>query len=210
MLTIASTAANCGQQRVPSMHANTVTFVDTVLAASAAELLRFINSPSPTLGFPVTFAANPAWSVLATHQGHAMRMTQFQDAKHGLAAAVNFFAANPGFTGSVDGVAVVCEDEWYERSALGEVGGGHSDPMNAPRPAMQSRLSLENACAPQRCLSLSRRRRTRACRARAPWRAGYDRRTRYGRAVHRREVSHLWTETVVRRGGYGLQSTDGI
>ena len=107
MLTIASTAANCGQQRVPSMHANTVTFVDTVLAASAAELLRFINSPSPTLGFPVTFAANPAWSVLATHQGHAMRMTQFQDATHGLAAAVNFFAANLGFTGSVDGVAVV-------------------------------------------------------------------------------------------------------
>ena len=123
------------------MHANTATFVDTVLAASAAELLRFINSPSPTLGFPVMFAANPAWSVLATHQGHAMRMTQFQDATPGLAAAFNFFAANPGFTGSVDGVAVIAAPP-SPAPAILDVSGALMGPRAAKATTKKARRSV--------------------------------------------------------------------
>ena len=85
------------------------------------------------------FAANSAWSVLATHQGHAIRMAQFQDATPGLAAAVNVFAVNPGFTGSVDGVAVVAAPLSPASAALdvsgadGTKGGKGNDKKKARR-----------------------------------------------------------------------------
>ena len=51
---------------------------------------------------------------------------------------------------------------------------------------------------------------TRACRARAPCRAGCDRPTHYERTLHRREASLLQCKTVVRRASCDLQHTPGL
>ena len=64
--------------------------------------------------------------------------------------------------------------------------------------------------APLRWLSLGRWRNTRACRARAPCRAGCDRPTHYGRVLHRREASLFRCKTVVRRASCDLQRAAGI
>ena len=51
---------------------------------------------------------------------------------------------------------------------------------------------------------------TRACRARAPCRAGCDRPIRYGKALHRQEASLLRCMTVVRRASCDLQRLASI
>ena len=61
-----------------------------------------------------------------------------------------------------------------------------------------------------RCLSLGRRRSTRAYRACAPQGAGCDRSTYHGRTLCRRTASLLHCKTVVRRARCGLQSTIGF
>ena len=71
-------------------------------------------------------------------------------------------------------------------------------------------IRVARARAPLRWLSLGRWRNTRACRARAPCRAGCDRPTRYERALHRRKASLLRCKTVVRRASCGLQRAAGI
>ena len=77
-------------------------------------------------------------------------------------------------------------------------------------PAAHSRLSRdrrEGATA----LAVSRRwRNTQAFRVRAPCRAGYDRPTRHGRALHQWKASHLPCKTVVRRASCVLQRTAGF
>ena len=71
-------------------------------------------------------------------------------------------------------------------------------------------IRVARAQAPLRWLSLGRWRNTRACRARAPCRAGCDRSTHYERALHRREASLLRCKTVVRRASCDLQRAAGF
>ena len=71
-------------------------------------------------------------------------------------------------------------------------------------------IRVARAQAPLRWLSLGRWRNTRACRARAPCRAGDGRPTHYRRALHRRKASLLRCKTVVRRASCGLQRAAGI
>ena len=69
------------------------------------------------------------------------------------------------------------------------------------------RVARVRVRAPLRWLSREEARRTRGFRARAPCRAGRDRSTQYGKALHRRDASFLRRKTVVRRASFGLQCT---
>ena len=64
--------------------------------------------------------------------------------------------------------------------------------------------------APLHWLSLGRWHNTRACRVRAPCISCYDRSTRDGVTLHRREASLLRCKTVVRRESCGLKHAVGI
>ena len=77
---------------------------------------------------------------------------------------------------------------------------------------LQSTVTLRVARtrAQLRCLTLGRRRSTRAYRACAPQGAGYGRSTYHGRTLCRRTASLLHYKTVVRRARCGLQSTIGF
>ena len=73
----------------------------------------------------------------------------------------------------------------------------------------RSRLSRARERAPLRWLSLGRCRNTQSCRTRTPCRAGFDRRTSYERALHRRKTSLLRCKTVVRRSSCGFHHAAG-
>ena len=66
------------------------------------------------------------------------------------------------------------------------------------------------ARAPMRWLSMGRRRKTRACRAHAPYRAGSGRSTHRKRTLHQRETFLLRCKTVLRRASCGLQCAAGF
>ena len=69
---------------------------------------------------------------------------------------------------------------------------------------------VTRAGAPLRSMSVGRRRSTRAYRTRAACRAGCGCSVHDRTPLHRREVSLLWCETVVRRDGCGLQRAAGL
>ena len=69
---------------------------------------------------------------------------------------------------------------------------------------------VARARAALRCLSLGRRRSTRASRAHAPCRAGCVQSEKCRRGLHRREAIFLRCKTLVRRASYGFQRTAGF
>ena len=81
-----------------------------------------------------------------------------------------------------------------------------------PTCGLQSTVAfrMARARAPLRCLSLGRRRGTRACRARAPQGAGCGWLAYHRRTLRRRTASLLHCKTVVRRARCGLQFTVGF
>ena len=62
------------------------------------------------------------------------------------------------------------------------------------------------AIAPLRSLSMERRHSTRACDARALYRAGCSRSVSYERPSHRQEASIIQCKVVLLRASYGLQN----
>ena len=71
-------------------------------------------------------------------------------------------------------------------------------------------LRVAREQAPLRWLSFWRRRKTQACRARAPSRAGRDRPTHHRKTLHWRKASNPQCKTMVRRASCDLQRAPGL